>query len=89
MNLNLILQQLYNPKILCLKLTLIFCTVIAGFLFSFLFILFNILPNKKQQQGSLKRTGSFDWIDSMVITRSDLRVPTCFITGGIIDREES
>lgn len=25
----------------------------------------------------------------MVITRSDLRVPSCFITGGIIDREES
>lgn len=68
MNLNLILQQLYNPKILCLKSTLGCCTVIAGFLFSFLFILFNILPNKKQQ---------------------DLRVPTCFITGGIIDREES
>lgn len=89
MNFKLILQQLYNPKILCLKSTLGCCTVIAGFLFSFLFILFSILPNKKQQQGSLKRTGSFDWIDSMVITRSDLRVPTCFITGGIIDREES
>lgn len=82
MNFKLTLQQLYNPKILYLKSTQRFCTVIAGFLFSFLFILFNILPNKKQQEGSLKRTGSFDWIDSMVITRSDLRVPTCFITGG-------
>lgn len=60
-----------------------------GFYFHFYLYYLIYFLIKKQQEGSLKSTGSFDWIDSMVITRSDLRVPTCFITGGIIDREES